>query len=211
MTQSSTVCLPVYLDLPVLPPELSTNTPGGWEAGDIAQKERDGERVGREKCRAIIGKSGVCSRHWPASHSPPSAAHSLGWQPTPCRSCWPPSLPGWWGWREKKGEAQSWERAHFKPWCCSAIYNVQYIYLAIALQSWGDIFELFLPFDCNHPSIPLTEALRFPKWEIFGNEAIDQQQCCKTKSGQLLYDVNAVIMSVLLCCIDKHSKRLLHC
>lgn len=23
-------------------------------------------------------KIGVCSHHWPASHSPPSAAHSLG-------------------------------------------------------------------------------------------------------------------------------------
>lgn len=65
---------------------------------------REETQLVQDNCRKI----GVCSHRWPASHSPPSAAHSLGWQPAPCRSCWPLSLPGWRGRGEKQCEMEKW-------------------------------------------------------------------------------------------------------
>lgn len=63
----------------------------GSRAGAVQTK---GAGSGEVWCRTDRGEGGACSHHWPASHSPPSAARSPGWPPAPCRSCSPPSPPG---------------------------------------------------------------------------------------------------------------------
>lgn len=155
-------------------------TPLGWEVrewlmkGGEGEREREGTVVVQDNYRKI----GVCSHHWPASHSPPSAAHSLGWQPAPCRSCWPLSPPGWRGRGEKQCETHKciWALVLF-----SHLYYTLHVYLVCTPQSWSHKCDLL----DSHVSIYTAYTL-FPEWVIFGDEAIDQQWCCKqVKTGQL--------------------------
>lgn len=109
------VWLLVYLYLPCLW-SLTLHLHGAQTSPElggkgVAQKREEGEREeGVKEMQGNYRKIGVCSHHWPASHSPPSAAHSLGWQPAPCRSCWPLSPPGWQGRGEKQCETEQNDR-----------------------------------------------------------------------------------------------------
>lgn len=118
--------------------------PGTGRRGSNLKKGEQGDRrveevqdnYRREKNNNI----GVCSHHWPASHSPPSAAHSLGWQPALCRSCWPPSPPGWRGRGEKQRETPSSVKAR---WCYSGwIFSVSSKNL-----KW---YCIYLVLECKH-------------------------------------------------------------
>lgn len=154
-------------------------TPLDWEVRRwLIKGERGGSRG--EETRLVQDnwrKIGVCSHHWPASHSPPSAAHSLGWQPAPCRSCWPLSLPGW---RGRGGEKQrEMKKCNSALLVLSYLYCTVHVYLVYGPWNPSDIFDLYT-------LKPSLAAMDCPKWVIFVDEAIDQQQCCKpVKTGQL--------------------------
>ena len=141
------LCPPVCLCDSIYPvcgpdpaPEPSTNIPRVEQGGEgAALKGEQGEKEG-----LVIGKIiGVCSHQWPASHSPPSAARSLGWRPAPCRSCWPLSPPGGRGRGEKRCETRA-------EWC-SVIYTVR-VYVLVTFQiniwRWTNNYILYICIYC---------------------------------------------------------------
>lgn len=144
MTQCRPVCLCDSIDLPCLWSWPCTWTehkhpPGGAGRRGSSFKRRTGRQEG-----SINGKIiGVCSHQWPASHSPPSAARSLGWRPAPCRSCWPLSPPGGRGRGEKRCETRA-------EWC-SVIYTVR-LYVLVTFQiniwRWTNNYILYICVYC---------------------------------------------------------------
>lgn len=64
-----------------------------WLKLSLNEHRRGDDRREGWEWRGVNRNEWLCSHHWLVSHSPPSAARSLDWQPALCRSDWLPFRP----------------------------------------------------------------------------------------------------------------------